>query len=131
MRPPSGRWNEVARMSAQGNRSKLGWSSFPSPLAGEGGDPRSGEGEGFVTASELRRQPPCIWKEAALCDGNVAARGPMGIGPLARRTAPVPPPATTVGELWDRRRCHARPNSRQIGSRTNKAGYRDQVDLWS
>src|SRR5258707_11807368 len=31
---------------------------FPSPLAGEGGDPRSGEGEGFVAMSELRYQPP-------------------------------------------------------------------------
>src|SRR5260370_39593359 len=51
--------------------------------------------------------------------------------PSQRRTAPVPPPATTAGELWDRRRCHARPNSRQIGSRTNKAGYRDPVDLRS
>src|SRR5471032_2856902 len=29
----------------------------PSPLAGEGGDPRSGEGEGFAR-SEKRRQPP-------------------------------------------------------------------------
>src|SRR5437667_444139 len=29
----------------------------PSPLAGEGGDPRSGEGEGVAATSDLRRRP--------------------------------------------------------------------------
>src|SRR2546423_203731 len=33
-------------------------SSSPSPLAGEGGDPRSGEGEGFAATSEKGQQPP-------------------------------------------------------------------------
>src|SRR6185312_7370790 len=75
--------------------------------------------------------PPCIWKVAAGCGESVAARGPMAIGPLARRLAPAPPQATTAGELWDHRRCHARPNSRWSDARTDKAGYRDQAHLWS
>ncbi len=40
-------------------------------------------------------------------------RGSRYREPLTRRTAPVPPQATTAGELWDRCRSHARPNSRQ------------------
>ena len=40
-------------------------------------------------------------------------RGSRYREPLTRRTAPVSPQATTVGELWDRCRSHARPNSRQ------------------
>ena len=32
--------------------------TFPSPLAGEGGPPRSGEGEGAASAGVVRRQPP-------------------------------------------------------------------------
>src|SRR5712692_1863975 len=39
--------------------------------------------------------------------------GVRHVEPLARRTAPVPPQATTAGELGDRCRSHARPNSRQ------------------
>src|SRR5665213_215495 len=70
---------------------------------------------------------PCIWIGAALCAENVAAKGSVAIDPFARRTAPAPPLATTVGEHWDRRRCHVRPNSREIANRTDKAGYRDQV----
>ena len=55
----------------------------------------------------------------------------MAIRSLARRRAPVAPLVTTVPEHWDRRRCHARPYSRLIVRRTNKAGYRDQNHLWS
>jgi transposase len=38
----------------------------------------------------------------------------VATGPLVRRLAPGIPQATTVGEHWDHRRCHARPNSRWI-----------------
>jgi len=43
----------------------------------------------------------------------MSLRGVRDREPLARRTAPVPPLATTAGELGDRCRSHARPNSRQ------------------
>lgn len=43
----------------------------------------------------------------------MSLRGVRDLEPLARRTTPVPLLATTAGELWDRRRSHARPNSRQ------------------
>ena len=52
-------------------------------------------------------------------------------GPRTRRSAPVVPQATTAGKSWDRRRCHARPNSRLAFNRTHKADYRDQDHLWS
>ena len=44
---------------------------------------------------------------------NVAVRGSRYREPLTRRAAPVSPLASTAGELWDRCRSHARPNSRQ------------------
>src|SRR5687768_3110789 len=71
-------------------------------------------------------RPPCIWTESPLCAERGEVSGPMAIGPLARRAAPVPPQATTAGELWDRRRCHIRPNSRLNCNRMDKAGYRDR-----
>ena len=52
-------------------------------------------------------------------------------GPRTRRSAPVVPQATTAGKSWDRRCCHARPNSRLAFNRTHKADYRDQDHLWS
>src|SRR4051794_24657179 len=62
---------------------------------------------------------------------RAVARERMAVRSLARRRAPVAPPATTVPERWDRRRCHARPYSRLIDHRTHKAGYRDRNHLWS
>src|SRR5260221_9057712 len=41
-----------------GNRLNIRGRDSPSPLAGEGGDPRSGEGEGFAARSETRRHAP-------------------------------------------------------------------------
>jgi Transposase len=56
----------------------------------------------------------------------------MAARPRARCAAPVPPQATTVEEPWDRLpQCHARPDSRSIVDRMDKAGYRDGPYLWS
>src|SRR5207253_3047100 len=58
--------------------------------------------------------------------------GLLATRPRARCAAPVPPQATTAGEPWDRLpQCHARPNSRSIVDRMDKAGYRDEPHLWS
>src|ERR1700692_2038010 len=68
--------------------------------------------------------PPCIRN---LSDAGVrsdAAMDPAAAGSIARLTAPVTPQATTVDEHRDRRRCHARPDSRWIAHRTYKEGYR-------
>src|SRR6202453_4257980 len=86
-----------------------------------------------VARSEPSRsaRSPCI---RSLSDAGVksdAAMDPAAAGSIARRTAPVTPQATTVDEHWDRRRCHARPNSRLIANRTYKEGYRGQDHLWS
>ena len=62
---------------------------------------------------------------------NVAVRGPRSRTPHAAGGARDPSGCTAVVERWDRRRSHARPNSRQTSHRTYKAGYRDQDHLWS
>ena len=70
---------------------------------------------------------PLYLDSSGIFGENVVVSGPMAIGLLARWTAPAIPPATTAVELWDRRRCHAQPNSRLTSSRTYKAGYRDEL----
>src|SRR3989338_3305018 len=60
-----------------------------------------------------------------------AWRGPAAPGPSPRRVAPVFPLASTARELRDRRRSHARPNSRLVFDRMHKAGYRGEHHLWS
>src|SRR5262245_12314188 len=86
---------------------------------------------GEILAGALPWAAPCIWESAPRCDRSGVARGPVATGPLARRVAPAAPQATTVGEHWDRRRCHVRPNSRLASNRTRKAGYRGEDHLWS
>jgi hypothetical protein len=58
-------------------------------------------------------------------------RGTGGRRSLAWRAAPAHPQVSTVGELWDRRHCHTRPDSRSIANRMRKGGYRGEDHLWS
>src|ERR1700727_2834514 len=84
-----------------------------------------------VLVTRVAARPPCIRN---LSDAGVrsdAAMDPAAAGSIARLTAPVTPQATTVDEHRDRRRCHARPDSRWIAHRTYKEGYRGQDHLWS
>src|SRR6185437_6326985 len=124
----------LSRARARHRRTRLAAAlALPRSLALPGQTRQLGRRFSFLMAQATGSSsaPPCIWKVAAGCGESVAARGPMAIGPLARRLAPAPPQATTAGELWDHRRCHARPNSRWSDARTDKAGYRDQAHLWS
>src|SRR5437660_11069472 len=115
------------------NKSRI--SPLSAPLAGREGGAAAERREGEVGGAAPRNTgppPPCIWILASDSGQSDAARGPVATGPRARRAAPAPPQATTAGALWDRRpQCHARPNSRSIVDRMDKAGYRDEPYLWS
>lgn len=74
---------------------------------------------------------PCIWKLVPNQVADAVLRGTGGRRSLARRATPVHPQVSTVGELWDRRRCHTRPDSRSIANRMRKGGYRGEDHLWS
>ena len=83
------------------------------------------------SASPSRRADPLYLHGQNLCDGSDLALWPVATRQGARRCRPLPLWLRPSGSFGINAACHARPNSRQVCNRTDKAGYRDRNDLWS
>src|SRR5216683_7181538 len=81
----------LAQPVASSAVSSAGWAkNFPSPLAGEGGDPRSGEGEGYVAENERRLQTPHLPIAAQWVPSSPALAGTFGPRCRGRRGEATP-----------------------------------------
>ncbi len=91
----------LAQPVASSAVSSAGWAkNFPSPLAGEGGDPRSGEGEGYAAAGVHRRDTPHLPIAPQWVPSSPALAGTGGSRCRVRRSGASPRASGEEYEAW-------------------------------